>query len=83
MTKKITKICKLRHNEYFDMQEIFDNLYRKSLEKDNFNNLMQYIVAESNIKLAYRNIKNNTGSTTSGTDRLNIKDIECMEISSM
>lgn len=80
MTKKVTKICKLRHNEYFDMQEIFDNLYRKSLEKDNFNNLMQYIVSESNIKLAYRNIKNNTGSTTSGTDKLNINDIECMEI---
>ena len=37
---------------------------------------MEIISSEENIKLAYRNIKRNTGSKTSGVDKLTIKDIE-------
>lgn len=37
---------------------------------------MEIILSEENIKLAYRNIKRNTGSKTSGVDKLTIKDIE-------
>ncbi|WP_396020891.1 group II intron reverse transcriptase/maturase [Bacillus sp. SD075] len=35
---------------------------------------------EENIKLAYRNIKKNMGSTTAGTDGLTINDIKCLTI---
>ena len=54
------------------MQNIFDNLYDKSCKNYKFNNLMQYISCEENILLAYRNIKKNKGSTTVGTDKLDI-----------
>lgn len=65
----------LRNNEYYDIQEEFDNLYKLSKEGSNFENLMDLILSEKNILLAYRNIKNNIGSQTSGTDGLIIKDI--------
>lgn len=73
--KKI-KHKKLRHNEYYNLQETFDTLYAKSKVGEVFNNLMEIISSEENIKLAYRNIKRNTGSKTSGVDKLTIKDIE-------
>ena len=78
MTKKL-KNNKLRHNEYYDMQNIYDELYQKSKDGGKFRNLMQYITCENNIKLAYRNIKNNTGSKTYGTDFMNIRDIGQIE----
>lgn len=79
MTKKL-KNSKLRHNEYYDMQNIYDELYQKSKAGGKFKNLMRLITCESNIKLAYRNIKNNTGSKTYGTDFMNIKDIEQINV---
>lgn len=36
---------------------------------------MELISSEENIRLAYRSIKRNSGSHTSGTDKLNIKDM--------
>lgn len=74
MTKPKQK--KLRHSEYYDLQECFDDLYAKSKQGEVFTNLMEIISNEDNIRLAYRNIKRNSGSHTSGTDNLNIKDIE-------
>ena len=79
MTKKL-KNSKLRHNEYYDMQSIYDELYQKSKSDGKFRNLMRIITCENNIKLAYRNIKNNTGSKTYGTDFMNIKDIEQINV---
>lgn len=79
MTKKL-KNSKLRHNEYYDMQNIYDELYQKSKAGGKFKNLMRLITCENNIKLAYRNIKNNTGSKTYGTDFMNIKDIEQINV---
>lgn len=72
----MTKQKKLRHLEYYDLQECFDDLYAKSKQGEIFTKLMEIISSEENIRLAYRNIKLNSGSYTSGTDNLNIKDIE-------
>ncbi len=72
----MTKHKKLRHSEYYDLQDCFDKLYTKSKQGDVFTNLIEIISSEENIRLAYRNIKRNSGSHTSGVDRLNIKDIE-------
>lgn len=66
---------KVRNNSYYDMESIFDNLYQMSLENCKFKNLMEIISSTNNIKLAYRNIKKNIGSHTSGNDGLTIKDI--------
>ncbi len=72
----MTKQKKLRHLEYYDLQECFDNLYARSKQGEVFTKLMEIISSEENIRLAYRNIKRNSGSHTSGTDNLNIEDIE-------
>lgn len=63
---------KLRNNEYYNTQDMFDTLYKQSSENKNFKNLYELIISENNIKLAYRNIKSNTGSKTNGTDGKNI-----------
>lgn len=65
----------LRHNEYYGTQGIFDELYERSKKGDVFTNLMDIIISEMNILLAYRNIKANEGSKTPGTDGLNMDDI--------
>ncbi len=76
----MTKQKKLRHLEYYDLQECFDDLYAKSKQDEIFTKLMEIISSEENIRLAYRNIKRNSGSYTSGTDNLNIKDIEKLSV---
>ncbi len=58
------------------MQNCLDKLYAKSKQGDVFTNLVEIISSEENIRLAYRNIKRNSGSQTSGVDKLSIKDIE-------
>lgn len=78
MERKLKKRQKLRNNEYYDMQEIYDELYDDSLDKLKFRHLMEIISSENNIKLAYRNIKKNKGSVTPGTDKLNIDFIKEM-----
>jgi len=65
---KALKKQKLRNNEYYRMQGVFDELYSDSVEGKNFTDLMKLIACEDNILLAYRNIKKNKGSTTEGTD---------------
>lgn len=63
------------------MQNQLDNLYNQSCNNKNFTKLMQYIASENNILLAYRNIKKNKGSTTVGTDNLDISYFKQMETS--
>lgn len=65
---KILKKQKLRNNEYYNMQNMFDDLYSRSKANHNFYKLYEIIIKEENILLAYRNIKKNTGSNTKGTD---------------
>ena len=73
---KQKKNSKLRHAEYYDMQDTMDKLYHDSKAGKTFTNLMELIDSDDNIKLAYRNIKRNSGSTTAGMDRKTILDIE-------
>lgn len=76
---KLKKRQLLRNNEYYNIQDTFDNLYSQSCKKYKFTDLMSIITSEQNILLAYRNIKKNKGSTTVGTDNLNIEFFEKME----
>ena len=78
MTQKAKKRSKLRHAEYYDMQNIFDELYAKSRDGEKFNNLVEIIVAPNNIMLAFRNIKSNDGSHTAGTDGRTIESLADM-----
>lgn len=72
---KSVKKRKLRNAEYYDMQQILDELYAKSSNNVEFTELMQIITSSENIRLAYRNIKRNTGSKTAGVDGRTIQDI--------
>lgn len=76
--KKVLKRQTLRNIEYYGLQEIFDELYQKSLENRKFKNLMELILMEENIKLAYRNMKKNDGSTTPGVDGKTIEHLAKM-----
>lgn len=75
MPKQIQKSQKLRNNEYYDTQKLFDGLYEQSLKGEFFTNLMKIIGSEDNIRLAYRNIRNNGGSNTAGVDGYTIEDV--------
>ena len=79
----MTKHKKLRHLEYYDLQETFDTLYSKSKQGEVFTNLMELITSEENIRLAYRNIKCNSGSKTAGTDFRDISDIEKISVAKL
>lgn len=71
--------AKLRHNEYYNMQNAYDKLYQESAKGKKHKNLMSLITSDANILLAYRNIKSNTGSRTSGIDGKTIDAIADME----
>lgn len=70
--EEITKITHLRNNEYYCTQELFDFLYNKSQKGNNFYLLIEYIMREDNLRLAYRNIKTNDGSKTNGLSGKNM-----------
>lgn len=70
------KKSKLRNAEYYDIQQEFDELYKKSKKNCKFTDLLSIITSEENIKLSYRNIKKNHGSKTAGTDGKTIQDLE-------
>lgn len=72
---KHVKKSKLRNAEYYRMQDSFDMLYEQSKNGSTFRNLMSMISSVENIKLAYRNIKKNTGSKTAGVDGRTIEHI--------
>lgn len=69
----------IRHAQYYNMTEPFDNLYEASKFGSIFPDLMTTILSQNNILLSYRNIKNNTGSSTSGTDGKNIQNLENLD----
>ena len=75
--KKQKPLCveTLRHAEYYDMQETYDELYAMSKNGEIFTDIMKIVLKRENILLAYRNIKTNDGSNTAGTDKLTIRDI--------
>lgn len=57
------------------MQNAFDDLYAKSFEGKVFTNLVDIIRSAENIKLAYRNMRKNSGSKTAGADKKTISDL--------
>lgn len=57
--KKMLCVDDLRHAEYYQMQDVFDELYAKSQNGDTFTDLMKLVLSRENILLAYRNIKGN------------------------
>lgn len=79
-SKDDKRLCidNVRHAEYYDMLETFDKLYKQSKDGMVFDNLMDLILSEENICLAYRNIKSNKGSKTQGTDNITIETISKM-----
>ena len=78
-TPTLEKNSALRFNEYYDTQQVFDNLYALSQVNQKFHNLMDLILSKENILLAYRSIKTNNGSKTPGVNKHTIKFISKME----
>lgn len=72
---KTNVVDNLRHSEYYNLQNRFDDLYQRSSNGEKFQNLMDDILSRENILLAYRNIKTNKGSHTPGSDKVTMKDI--------
>ena len=62
------------------MQYCFDSLYAQSVNGQNFYGLLDLMRSDENIRLAYRNIKRNTGSKTAGYDGLTIEDIKQLSV---
>ena len=52
-TEEKPKKQKLRNAEYYNFQEIQDELYQQSKVNQIFKNLVEVIASEENIKLAY------------------------------
>lgn len=75
LTSEQHKNRKIRYTEYYDMQNILDKLYADSKEGKIFTSLIDIITSRENIKMAYRTIKRNKGSKTSGSDKRNIDDL--------
>lgn len=63
------------------MQHHFDTLYARSANGQNFYGLLDLMQSDENIRLAYRNIKRNTGSKTAGYDGLTIEDVKRLSVS--
>ena len=74
-SKKQLCVDDLRHIEYYGLQSAFDDLYARSKRGEEFTELVDMILSRENILLAYRNLKTNSGSKTTGTDGLTINDI--------
>ena len=73
--KQKRKQRKIRNSEYYGMENTFDTLYDQSKHGKCFNHLMEIIESDENIRLAYRTIKRNTGSSTAGVDKRTIADL--------
>lgn len=72
---KKLKSQKLRNNEYYNTQDMFDKLYQLSSEGKTFNKLYELVIHPANVKLAFRNIKKNKGSRTAGVNENTIFEI--------
>ena len=63
----------IRTARYYGMQDIFEELYEISKKGEAVKDLYSLIQSPRNIKLAYRRIKANSGSKTSGVDKQTIQ----------
>ncbi|HGA1022416.1 TPA: group II intron reverse transcriptase/maturase [Bacillus cereus] len=65
-----------RHKQYYDFTGIQNDLFQRSREgTKNFKNLLEIVISDENILLAYRQVKSNAGSKTPGTDDQTILDL--------
>lgn len=62
----------VRYKQYYEFGEIQKVLYESSKTGENFKDLLEIILSDENIMLAYRNIKANSGSKTKGSDGFSI-----------
>ena len=76
--KEKLKRSSLRYAEYYNMTQIQDSLFQQSKSGRVFTDLIRIIASEQNIKLAYRNLKNNKGSNTAGVDGKNFEGLKKM-----
>lgn len=74
--KDLLKRKGIRYAEYYNMLGIQDKLYADSKNGKTFKNLIDIIGSENNIKMAYRNLKTNSGSNTAGVDGLTFADLD-------
>lgn len=73
--ENLLKKASIRNAEYYNMVEILDKLYADSKNGRIFTDLVSVISSEDNIKMAYRNLKNNKGSQTAGVDGLTFENL--------
>ena len=66
----------IREATYYGQWKLYRNLYNKSANGENFNNLMSLILEKDNILLAYRHLKSNKGSKTAGIDKQTIEQVK-------
>lgn len=78
MKDEVTKDAYLRNNEYYRRQEEFDYLYQQSVKGRKFKNLVERILNPLNLRLAYRNIKNNKGKNAKGVSGKSLNWISSM-----
>lgn len=57
-------------------ENIYNELFERAKDGADFYNLMEYVLSQENILLAYRKIKINAGSYTAGTDGMTVNDIK-------
>ncbi|HGV4095209.1 TPA: group II intron reverse transcriptase/maturase [Streptococcus pyogenes] len=81
--KELLKRSSIRYAEYYGMVEVQDALYRDSAGKKIFTDLISVISSEANIKMAYRNLKTNDGSSTPGVDGKTFDDLGSMSEESL
>ncbi|MED3553870.1 group II intron reverse transcriptase/maturase [Cytobacillus praedii] len=62
----------VRYKQYYEFGEIQKDLYESSKAGESFKDLLEIILSDENIMLAYRNIKTNSGSKTKGSDGFSI-----------
>lgn len=62
------------------MQDVYDDLFKKSWDGLKFDDLMSIVLDERNIFLAYHAIRSNKGSNTPGTDGKTIKDLSVLSL---
>ncbi|MEW4286245.1 group II intron reverse transcriptase/maturase [Priestia koreensis] len=69
-----------RHKQYYEFTGIQNELFQKSREgTKSFKNLLEIIISDENILLAYRQVKSNMGAKTPGTDDQTILDLAKVE----
>lgn len=78
MKDEVTKDAYLRNNEYYRRQEECDYLYQLSVKGYKFKKLVERILNPLNLRLAYRNIKNNKGKNAKGVSGKSLNWISSM-----